>query len=256
MLLLKPLWVYGSVGFLVACGRRQLSKESEPWGNKFFTSIFLLIVMVSVPIENWVLLRHLVWEMLFIFEKPSESMVTAASAFLQASTAVFSYWQNMRLLKQNGTDAVIRSSMITLSLFFAVQGLFYDSLMYSGTRAEYHEGVEKSFVSFFYTDRFKDAYVIYMLLFGPVFYYLAVTWNHGCTQQEKADFIEKLKKEVMVHAAVIYGTYITAFVFGLLPAIFGMERFMVLITAHLLPHALVIAPVYLCTTKEEQLKLE
>lgn len=58
------------------------------------------------------------------------------------------------------------------------QGMFWDTLMYAGTYQEYHDGVPKTFVDFFYTDRFQDAYIIFFCIFGPPFYALVSQLLH------------------------------------------------------------------------------
>ena len=252
MLLLEPFWVYSSVALCVACGRKELLKVEDIWGNRYFTGILVMIAGIFVPVESWVLHRHPAWETTFLVEKVSDSTLIALSSLLHILIALGGYWLSMFLLKKYGEDAVIKSTMWAFSIFFTSQGLFHDSLMYSGTYEEYHSGVQKSFASFFYTERFFDAYIVFFLLYGPVFYYLAITWNSGYTTSQRNQFIWKLTNEVVRHAAVIFGAYFCVCVVGALPAKFGLSRLLPMILMHFVSHGLVVLPLLLSSTKENE----
>ena len=252
MLLLEPFWVYSSVALCVACGRKDLLKVEDIWGNRFFSGIMVMIAGVFVPVENWVLHRHAAWETTFIVRNLQDSTLIALASLLHILMALTGYWLSMHLLRKYGVDAVIKSTMWAFSVFFTSQGLFYDSLMYSGTYDEYHAGVEKTFVSFFYTDRFFDAYIIFFLLYGPVFYYLAISWNSGYSTEERNAFVWKLVNEVILHAAAIFGAYFFVCGAGVLPAKFGLYRLLPMVLMHFVSHGLVVLPLLLSSTKERE----
>ena len=250
MLLLEPFWVYSSVAMCVACGRKELLKVTDIWGNRYFSSILIMIAGVFVPVENWVLHRHPDWETTFLVKTVSDSTLIALASLLHILIALSGYWLSMHLLRNYGEDAVIKSTMWAFSIFFCVQGLFHDSFMYSGTYEEYHDGVEKSFLSFFATDRFFDAYIVFFLLYGPPFYYLIVSWNAGYPREERNNFNWKMGREVVLHAAFITGVYVIVWGVGLLPPKFDLSRLLPMYLIHFTSHLLVVLPLYLSPTKE------
>ena len=250
MLKLEPFWVYASVAFLVLCGRRQLVQVSHVWGNHYCSSFLVLIAAVFAPVENWIMLKHTDWETTFILRSAHDTPVIALASCLHVTLAIFAYGVSMFILNAYGEGAVMKSAMWAFSIFFSAQGMFYDCLMYSGTFDEYHAGVIKSFWSFFLTDRFCDAYIIFSLLYGPPFFAMSIYLNSGCKAAEKRRFIEELTREALLHAGIICGVYIFLYSLGMLPAKFGIWRLVPTLLMHFSFHLAVIAPQFLCSTQE------
>ena len=251
MLVLEPFWVYASVSFCVTCGRRQLSRVESVWGNVYFSYILILITAVFAPVENWVLHRNTDWESSFLLEKISDSSVIALASLIHILSALLSYSASMYLLRRHGQDAVLKSAIWSFSIFFLFQGLFYDSLMYSGTYDEFHAGIPKSYWSFFYSSRFFDAYIVFFLFYGPPFYGLAIFLNNGCTKAEHEDFLKKLKLEAVKDGSIICSVYVFLYILGILPDKFDLWRLVPMMTMHIIPHSLLLLPLHLCKTKEK-----
>ena len=252
MLFLEPFWVYASTAFLVASGRRQLSAVENIWGNQYFTFILIMVAGVFVPMENWILHKHTAWETTFLLESLSDSSIIALASLLHIFSTLTGYWLSVYQLRNYGPDAVIKSCMWAFSIFFSTQGMFYDTLLYSGTYEEFHNGTEKSFESFFSTERFKDAYIIFFLVFGPVFYFLAISWNSGCTKEEKSSFVKKLARQAFFNGLAIGGAYFLICGAGLLPPAFSMWRLIYILGMHTICSILVITPLLLCSTKQSE----
>ena len=252
MLFLEPFWVYASVAFLVACGRRQLLEVDNIWGNPYFTKILVMIAGVFVPVENWILHKHTAWETTFLMENLSQSSIIALVSLLHIFSTLTGYWLSVYQLRNYGPDSVIKSSMWAFSIFFATQGMFYDTLLYSGSYQEFHAGVEKTFESFFFTERFHDAYIIFFLIFGPVFYYLAISWNSGSTKEESISFIKQLTREAVQNGVILTLGYFLACVLGMLPPKFGLWRMVYILVMHFICHLLVISPLLISSTKQSE----
>ena len=251
MLKLEPFWVYASVAFLVLCGRRQLLHVQDIWGNHYFTVILILFSAVFAPVENWIMLKHTDWESTFLIRSTKDSpFILALASCLHIVCATIAYVSSMYLLRHHGVHIVMKSAMWAFTFFFAAQGMFYDCLMYSGTFDEYHQGIKKSFWSFFFTQRFLDAYLKFSLMYGPPFFFLSINWNGGCTNAEKMSFIRKLTQEAVQHGLIICFVYIFLLDSGMLPARFDAWRLVPTLLMHCTFHFVVIAPQFLCSTTE------
>lgn len=44
--------MYSSVAMCVACGRKDLVKEDNVWGNKIFSGILIMIAGIFVPVST------------------------------------------------------------------------------------------------------------------------------------------------------------------------------------------------------------
>ena len=243
--------MYASVSFCVSCGRRQLLLVEHVWGNIYFSSILILIATVFAPVESWVLYRNTAWETSFVLENISDSSVMALTSLVHIGSALLAYGASMYLLRSHGQGAVIKSAIWTFNLFFLLQGLFYDTLLYSGTYEEFHAAVIKSYWSFFTSSQFFDAYLVFFLFFGPPFYGLAIHLNNGCTESEHAEFIMKLKKEAVKDGLMIIGIYLFLYSVGAFPNKFGLWRLIPMFIMFVIPNTLLILPLYLCNTKEK-----
>ena len=252
MLFLEPLWVYASVAFLVACARHHLLNVDKIWGNTYLTSILLMVCGVFTPIENWVLHRHTAWETTFTVRDVASNSALALAPLLHVVTALIGYRVSVYQLAHHGVTSVIKCSMWAFSIFFVIQGMFHDTLMYSGSYDEFHAGEEKDFLSFFFTEQFRDGYIMFFLMFGPVFYYLCISWSSGTTKEDKCSFIKNLAREAMVHGAVVCVGYLLASVSGVLPDKFGVWRTVYIFGMHFISHFLLITPLFLSSTKQRQ----
>ena len=244
--------MFASVGFCIACGRRQLVHVKDIWGNRYFSTILIMMAAVFVPVENWILHQQTGWETTFMFKETSDSTVIALATLLHILVALFSYWLSMFILHRFGPDMLIKMSMWAFTIFFVAQGMFYETLMYPGTYEEYHSGVPKTFWSFFLSDTFVEVYIVFFAFFGPAFYFVCITWNSGGTKEELRCFIRQLLDEILLHAAVIYGSYFSLCILGLLPKGWDLWRLIPIFVSHFIPHIFLIIPLCFCPTKERE----
>lgn len=250
---MEPLWVFGSVGFCVACGRKQLSLVENIWKNKYSLIILIMIVVFFIPIESWVLYCHTDWETTFILEKDSSHFPLCAgfAVMLHLSVAIFAYWLSIHVLTRYGSATVVRLSFLGFGLFFSSQGMFYDTLMYSGSFEEFHNGEEKSFLSFFLTGRFRDAYVLFFICFGSPFYCIILTLNQASTQIEKVNFIKILWNEIALQGSCFCAIYAIICSVGVLSDRYTLLRLPVVAIMYFIPHATLLLPFYFFLEKDD-----
>ena len=250
MLILEPVWVFATVGFCIACARRQMTHVTDIWGNRYFSAILVMMAAVFVPVENWILHKHTDWETTFMIRESSDSTLIALATLLHILVALASYRLSIYILHTFGDVILTKMSMWAFTIFFSSQGMFYDSLMYPGSYDEYHSGVRKSFWSFFLSDTFRDTYIVFFIYFGPVFYYLCISWNSGGTKEELCSFIKLLTDEVKLHVILISAFYLAFYILGWLPTGWGLWRLVFTAVSHVVPHVLLISPLRFCPTKE------
>ena len=254
MLIAEPLWVFSSVGFCVACGRKQLSEVESLWRNKYFFVIMVKMLLFFIPVESWILYSHTDWETTFLLDKGSDLLPRFAilASFLHLAVAVFAYWLNMRLLRKYDSSIVVKLSLFGFGVFFASQGMFYDTLMYSGSYEEFHDGVHKSFLSFFMTERFRDAYIMFFVCFGPIFFYIALSWHQVCTPDERKEFIKLLWSEVLVQGTFLCFVYVLISIFGLVSERFTLSRLPIVAVMFFVPICTLILPFHIFHGRETE----
>ena len=217
MLLLEPFWVFASTSFCIACCRNRILQCPDVWSNRYFTALILLTTIFFTPFENWILIKHTEWETTFLIEDNSQKSTIGFAALLHIFTLLGGYRFSIFLLRYFGPTALVRASIFSYTVFFSSQGVFCDTLLYSGTYSEYHNGVEMSMMSFFRTERFLDAYVLFFLSFGPPFFYIAYTWHGECSEEERRWFGVMVVKETMLQGGVVCTVYLLLACSGLLP---------------------------------------
>ena len=248
MLIAEPLWIFGSVGFCIACGRKQLSKVENFWMNEYLLVLMVKIVCFFIPIEIWVLYLHTDWETTFLIDKGSDwlPLLIALAIFIHLTSAMLAYWLNMHILRKHGYSYVAKLSLFGFGLFFSSQGIFYDTLMYSGSYDDFHTGVQKSFVSFLTTDRFRDAYIMFFVCFGPIFFFIALSWNETCSKDEKKQFSQLLWREALMQGIIFCLVYtIGVFALGagsMNPCRYTVLRLPVIILMYFVPILILILP--------------
>ena len=80
MLVLKPIWIYASVSFLVGCGRSHVTSLHNIWASSLFSAIIVMISTIFVPLETWIVLRNFEWDTLFRVAKTPEMVSLVLSA--------------------------------------------------------------------------------------------------------------------------------------------------------------------------------
>ena len=252
MLITEPLWVFGSVGFCIACGRKQLSGVKNLWTNRYFLVMVAKILFFFIPFESWILFSHTEWETTFFLDKGSNLLpiVATLAVFMHVTVALLTYWLNMQLLRKYGPLIVVKLSILGFGLFFSTQGMFYDTLMYSGTYDEFHSGVTKSFLSFFLTERFRDAYILFFVCFGPVFFAVALSFNEVCSHDEKKQFVQILWREVAVQGTFICLVYVLIGLSGVASHNFSLYRLPAVIFMYFVPNSTLILPFHLFLGKD------
>ena len=253
MIFIKPFWIFGTVTFWMACGRQYLQSSKKQQG-KIFISILLVMSVLFVPIESWVIQRNFEWEVMFQIPKSSNLVthVTSLAILSQMISTVAGYKIGMYILESNGIKSLVKSSIASLSVFFVAIGLFYDTLFYAGSPEEYHRGVTKSFTEFFFTERFKEAYLIFGMVFAPPMYYLSISWNSGHSKVEKLLFIQNLYSIVLQLGFILNVVYIILWILGVLPISYGLNRLIITNCVYLATHFSYITPLLLSSTKERK----
>ena len=242
MLLLEPFWVFASASFCVACCRNKILECSDIWSNRYFTTLILLTTIFFTPFENWILIKHIEWETTFLVEDGPGKSVIGFAAVLHIATLLCGYRFSIFMLQWFGPAALVRASIFSYTIFFSSQGVFCDTLLYSGTYAEYHAGVHKDMTSFFFTQRFIDAYVLFFLTFGPPFFYTAYCWHKECSEADRKWFGDLVVKESIVQGCAVCGIYFLLALFGFLPANHSCARTFIVAFMNFSPLAVLVYP--------------
>ena len=213
------------------------------------------MTIAFVPIESWVIQRHLEWETMFLLPDITDSLassIVSTAMFSQIVSILVGYKVGLHLLKSHGIQSLIRASIVTLSIFFTAIGLFYDTLLYPGTSEEYHRGDTATLAQFLISQRCRDAYITFSLVFGPPFFCLSLYWNSGYKKKEKFTFVLSLYKEVLQTGLMINMVYFIMWGLGAMPLSYGIYRLAVTNGVFFIAHFSYITPLLLCSTQKEE----
>ena len=181
---------------------------------------------------------------------PLVPVVVSLACLSHVVTAVAAYYTGVSLLQAGRLDLVIKIAMCSFTVFFGCIGVFWDTLLYAGTYAQYHSGIRMSITDFLFTARFLDAYCFFSLTFGSAFFFLALSFNKGGSRDETCSFINTLYREMWLQSGAVCGGYGALWALGLLPGSWDLSRMLIAGVIILVCHFLIITPLKLCPTKE------
>ena len=242
----------------VACGRAHFSSHPNIWNPPYLSVILLVISSVFVPLETWIVLRNFEWETMFRLPPTPANIshvVTLANLSHVISTVV-GYRISMCLLKRYGVKPLIRSSLSCFTLFFVAVGLFQDTLLYAGSRLEYHRGVSSTLSDFLRSSTFTDSYIIFTVVFGTPFLCLAVVWNSGYTSLEHRGFLNSLYVESKKQVVFVNLVLILLWLSGLLPSTFSLFRLGFINLLLIIAYLGLVTPLLFSSTKEPKENIE
>jgi len=167
-----------SAGLRIAAGKK-IKKEDSPFANKYFLSAVLWLSIFYIPQVLYLLFRFPAWEAMFAVRGLSDYPPWFISLYLVATMVMgtLGFYVTDLFLKRGSVPGALAQvgwsmAVATIIVFIGWDGTGYQRLLYTGTGAEWAQGVEYPLTAFFsssvfYTLLWLEALVLipYNILF-------------------------------------------------------------------------------------------
>lgn len=183
--MLQPdlFFAYGLSSALALSARDKLKKEKNPWLNRYFVVTVAWLVLGFVPQVLYLLFRFPAWESMFVAQELSDypawfiglySIAIPVMGALGFSIAAF-------FLKREKPAAAIAQAVISLAIALILctigwDGSGYKRLLYTGTGADWANGVPYPPLDFFTSTVFFTLSWLEALLLIP-YAIIFLAWN-------------------------------------------------------------------------------